>query len=112
MSDLITPADLARFVHPVPEGAVIPALTPYVFRTTTAALSFRAHGQPDAVVQGDPDGGDVHRWTAEPIPEPPLAELALAEQARNLRGRAWSTADLDQLAVIVAELAERIEADR
>lgn len=63
MSD-ITPADLAKFIHPVPEGATIPAGTEYVLRRggnlclVTLAYDY---------VAANPFQS---RWTADPIPAP------------------------------------------
>ena len=103
----ITPADLARFVHPVPVGATIPAGTPYAYRIDKDALRLRADGWTDPTEQR---GIDSARWTAEPLPAP---EPTLAERVRSLtRGRVWSPSDLDQLVLIVAELAEKVEGDR
>ena len=102
MSD-ITPADLAKFVHRVPVGATIPAETRY------ASLNFGCitgpmHSHADQILAGA-------YWTAEPIPAP---EPSLAERARTLNSVARMNSDvtLGQLALIVAELAERIEAER
>ena len=103
MSD-ITPADLAKFVHRVPVGAIIPAGTEYVikrggsFCLVTLAYDYVA------------DNPFTSRWTADPIPAP---VPTLAERVRSLtRGRVWSPSDLDQLTLIVAELAEKVEGVR
>ena len=104
MSDL-TPADLAKFVHPVPVGAVIPAGTEYVvgraagFSLVTLAYDYAA------------DNPFTSRWTAEPIPapKPPLADRA---RAVAMTARMNSDVTLSNLALIVAELADRIEAER
>lgn len=65
----ITPADLARFIYPVPVGATIPAGTAWVNRETPATFTGpHLSGndfQPDA---------NTPRWTAEPI-EPPMPPL-------------------------------------
>ena len=103
MSD-ITPADLAKFVHRVPVGAIIPAGTEHVIRYGNG---FRRSITAHTCVQWE---GDLERWTAEPLPAP---EPTLAERVRSLtRGRVWSPSDLDQLVLIVAELAEKVEGDR
>ena len=52
---------------------------------------------------------DRPRWTAEPIPAP---EPTLAERARGVAGEFAPGGRFEQLAIIVAELAERIEAER
>ena len=104
MSD-ITPADLARFVHPVPVGATIPAGTGHAcgiglhFYVQTLAYDYV---QPQSSWQC---------WTAEPIaaPKPPLADRA---RAVAMTARMNSDVTLSNLATIVAELADRIEAER
>ena len=63
MSD-ITPADLAKFIHRVPVGAVIPAGTPYAYRIDRDAVRLRADGWADPTEQ---KSIDADRWTAEPI---------------------------------------------
>lgn len=99
----ITPADLAKFIHPVPEGAVIPADTEFA-RPVGGALWVSSC--PNDLTQPP---GDRPRWTAEPIPAP---EPTLAERARGVAGEFAPGGHFEQLALIVAELAERIEADR
>ena len=100
----ITPADLAKFVHRVPDGAVIPANTEYAWRDGSAVrLSFYVR---DITQQLD----EVARWTVEPIPAAP--EPSLAEKARALLVEPtadWSPAGV-RLIHIVAKLAESIEA--
>ena len=104
MSDL-TPADLVKFVHPVPLGATIPAGTPYAYRAV-AQIGIRSHGMPYESTQVD---ASVSRWTAEPLtapkPEPTLPERAhsLAEEA--IPGSYWH-----RVTVLVAELVEKVEA--
>ena len=100
----ITPADLAKFTHLVPVGATIPAGTEYVVgRAAGVSLVTLAYDY-------TADNPFTSRWTAEPIPAP---EPTLAERVRSLtRGRVWSPSDLDQLTLIVAELAEKVEGDR
>ena len=39
----ITPADLARFIHPVPVGAIIPAGMEYAWRNDNAIERGRGH---------------------------------------------------------------------
>ena len=96
----ITPADLAKFIHRVPVGAVIPADTEFVVGssgTFTLVELRRDFMQPQDALP---------RWTAEPIPAPE----SLAEKARRLGGDYPGDSWGRQLATIVAELAERIEA--
>ena len=62
-----TPADLAKFIHPVPVGATIPAGTPYR-RDVGRILSFWLDGTSVPVTQESDT--DILRWTAEPIPAP------------------------------------------
>ena len=64
MSADITPAGLAKFVHRVPVGAVIPAGTPYAYRIDRDAVRLRADGWADPTEQ---KSIDADRWTAEPI---------------------------------------------
>ena len=100
----ITPADLARFVHRVPVGAIIPAGTEFAY---SAARVVCVPTPPvSAITQ---TATCVERWTAEPIPAP---EPTLAERVRALLGEPtadWSPAGV-RLIRIVAEMAERIEA--
>ena len=70
MSD-ITPADLAKFVHRVPVGAVIPAGTPYAYRAG-AQIGIRSQGMPYESTQVT---GSWPRWTAEPIRTPEQQRL-------------------------------------
>ena len=99
----ITPADLAKFIYRVPVGATIPADTRY------ASLNFGCvtgpmHSYADQKILGGT------YWTAEPIPAP---ELTLAQRARALIPHdlhEWPDMAITSLAVLVAELAERIEA--
>ena len=105
MNDL-TPAYLAKFVHPVPEGATIPAGTEYAWLESYGKrLSVHRAIFTEDITQLP---GDRPRWTAEPIPAP---EPTLAERARGV-GDGLPGGRFEQLALIVAELAERIEADR
>ena len=71
MSADITPADLAKFIHPVPVGAVIPAGTPYAYRAG-AQIGIRSQGMPYESTQVD---ASVARWTAEPIRTPEQQRL-------------------------------------
>ena len=72
MSD-VTPADLAKFVHPVPIGARFPMHVEF--------MEFRESGDyfrgpfnfPDATAIQQPD--DPKRWTAEPILTPEQQRL-------------------------------------
>lgn len=88
MSTRLTPADLAKFVHPVPVGAVIPAATRHAVRAgdglTVMSMAFDHEQTP----------GAVDRWTAEPTLTPEHARLeaeyakacekaAAAERERN-----------------------------
>lgn len=66
----ITPADLAKFIHPVPVGAVIPAATEHAVRNRdgdTFIVMTTAYDHEQAP-------GALDRWTAEPLaaPKPPL----------------------------------------
>ena len=104
MSD-ITPADLAKFVHPVPVGATIPAGMEHVAgRDGNFFLGTLAYDH-------EQTPGALDRWTAEPIPAP---EPSLAKRARvaAMTARINSDVTLSNLALIVAELADRIEAER
>ena len=92
----VTPADFAKFAHRVPDGAVIPACT-YYARLDGMAVRLAVFTRDITQLPGE-----VARWTAEPIPAP---VSTLAERARALAVDAG-----DQLALLVAELAERIEA--
>lgn len=64
----ITPADLARFVHPVPVGATIPAGMEWVNREGDALTGPHSHTRPFV------SRPEMTRWTAEPLaaPKPPL----------------------------------------
>ena len=97
----VTPADFAKFAHRVPDGAVIPACTYYAWLNGMAVHL--------AVFTRDITQlpGEVARWTAEPIsaPEPSLAEKARAIAKEGAPGGSFAN-----LALLVAELAERIEA--
>ena len=73
MSD-ITPADLAKFVHRVPVGAIIPAGTEYVVgRAAGVSLVTLAYDY-------TADNPFTSRWTVEPIPAP---EPSLAERGES-----------------------------
>ncbi len=102
MSD-ITPADLARFVHRVPDGATIPAGTEYAVLIEDGLYTLKAGA--------DLRPGRYHCWTAEPIAAP---KQSLADRARAvaMTARINSDVTLSNLALIVAELAETIEAER
>ena len=74
----ITPTDLARFIHPVPVGAIIPAGMEYAWRNSDNAIE-RGRGHTDLAQAShgwSADGMDFEpfRWTAEPLaaPKPPL----------------------------------------
>ena len=99
----ITPADLTRFIYEVPVGATIPAGTEFAVLINGGLFI--------DTLDYDREVAESHeRWTAEPTPPP---EPTLAERVRSLtRGRVWSPSDLDQLTLIVAELAEKVEGDR
>ena len=99
MNDL-TPADLAKFIYRVPVGATIPAGTEYAWRNGMAVW-LSVFGRDITQL-----AGEITRWTAEPIP----ASESLAEKARRLGGDYPGDSWGRQLASIVAELAERIEA--
>lgn len=68
MSDL-TPADLAKFVHPVPVGATLPAGTQYVRRHDSASKPNTFVGPLSESIDLPLTAGD-YAWTAEPIPAP------------------------------------------
>lgn len=103
----ITPADFAKFTHRVPDGAVIPANTEYVWLD---GMSLRLAVHIRYITQLP---GEVARWTAEPIPAPteqiPMPAPTLAERARVVARRSAAGSNFDQLAAIVAELADRLE---
>ena len=100
MTDL-TRADLAKYIYPIPNGAVVPVGTPYV-----AASGFIFAVSQSEFTQGNP-GATSPRWTAEPIPAP---EPTLAEKARAIAEEGAPGGSFTNLARLVAELAERIEA--
>lgn len=52
--------------YPVPEGAVIPAGTPYILRTSTGSIGYYAHGAAEVIPS---PVAQSHR-TLEPLPEP------------------------------------------
>lgn len=67
----LTPADLARFIHPVPVGAVIPAATEHAVRTRdgdTFTVMTMAYDHEQAP-------GALDRWTADPIWTPERQRL-------------------------------------
>ena len=101
MSAGITPADLAKFIHRVPVGATIPAGVEHAVGssgTISLATVSRDYEMPfDA----------LPRWTAEPVLTP---EPTLTEQARAIAREGVPSSAFDRLARLVAELAERIEA--
>jgi len=101
----ITPAYLAKFVHPVPEGATIPAGTEYAWQSGSGI--YQTIFTQDITQLP----GDRPRWTADPIP---ATRPTLADRARKVAHAAERDCDegVYDLAAIVAELAERIEADR
>ena len=65
MSD-ITPADLAKFVHRVPDGAVIPARTEYAFAFDAASGPERVMVATADIHQGAPCAENP-RWTTDRI---------------------------------------------
>lgn len=120
----ITPADLARFAHPVPVGATIPAGMKFVRRYMD--------GSPIPALAGpithdfDIEAGYSPLWTAEPLsaPKPPLTERVqeFAEEVLAAPPVGFSSVVLDvenqqnrwiaEAASILAEIAERLDADR
>ena len=118
----ITPADLARFVHPVPVGAVIPAATEHAVRIrsggpiTVMTMAYDHEQRP----------GALDRWTAEPpaSPKPPLAERVreFASEVLAAPPVGFSSVILDvenqqnrwiaEAAALLAEIAERLDAGR
>ena len=98
-----TPAVLAQFVHRVPDGVTLPAGTEVLLGPTRRRpdhwIGPRRLQSARAVTA---DGREY--WTRVPVPEPvPSAPLTLAQIARR-------SVYFDELAEVVAELAERIEA--
>lgn len=119
----ITPADLAKFIHPVPVGATIPAGTE-VMEFTRIHGHFRGpfrYTHTYAQLADDPP-----RWTAEPLaaPKPPLTERVreFASEVLNAPPVGFPSVVLDtenqqnrwiaEAASILAEIAERLDADR
>ena len=99
MTDNLTPADLAGYVHPVPVGAIIPAGTKYAVGLDgnfwLATLDYD-HKQTSE---------SLPHWTAEPFSGPtPLADQVRATVVA--RG-----SNLERLTLIVAELAEKVEVE-
>lgn len=120
----ITPADLARFVHPVPVGATIPAGMKFCYQKASGAitgpLTRTLAGADVSVAEQTP------YWTAEPIPapKPPLTERAreFANEVLAAPPVGFSSVILDtenqqnrwiaEAASILAEIAERLDAGR
>ena len=104
MTDL-TPADLAKFIHPVPIGARFPMGLEFVNWNEQEGgyLAGPFHFGDSTWFQ---TAEDPPRWTAEPI----LAPESLAEKARAIAEEGAPGGSFDQLARLVAELAECIEA--
>ena len=119
----ITPADLARFIHPVPVGATIPAHME-VMEYNRIHGHFRGPFRYTHAYTQLAD--DPPRWTAEPLtaPKPPLTERVreFAEEVLNAPPVGFSSVFLDtenqqnrwiaEAASILAEIAERLDAGR
>ena len=102
MTDL-TPADLAKFVHPVPVGATIPAGVDYALRFATGRIGIETESYDHEVTDKS------FRWTAEPLTAPKPAPT-LAERAHSLAEEAIPGSYWHRVTVLVAELAEKVEA--
>ena len=118
----ITPADLARFVHPVPVGARFPMGLEFAdLRDDYIRGPFHFPDSSRVQLADDPP-----RWTAEPLtaPKPPLTERVreFAEEVLNAPPVGFSSVFLDtenqqnrwiaEAASILAEIAERLDAGR
>lgn len=118
----ITPADLARFVHPVPVGATIPAGTE-VMEISRIGGYFRG---PFRYMHTTQLADEPPRWTAEPLaaPKPPLTERVreFASEVLAAPPVGFSSVVLDtenqqnrwiaEAASFLAEIAERLDAGR
>ena len=105
MTDL-TPADLAKFVHRVPVGATIPLGMEFCYQKSAGPIVGPLRRTIDGA--GVPATDATPYWTAEPIPEPTLAQRARALIPHDLYG--WPDLAITSLAILVAELAEKVEA--
>lgn len=110
MTDL-TPADLAKFVHPVPVGATIPAGMEYAVVIDDGL--YVTSSMADHAPRG------FRCWTAEPLaaPKPPLTERIreFANEVLNAPAVGFSSTQnrwIAEAASILAEIAERLDADR
>ena len=104
MTDNLTPADLAGYVHPVPVGAIIPAGTEHVVLTDDGSFSLRTYAH-----DSGQEVGYLPRWTAEPFSAP--GPTPLADQVRALATVVARGSNLERLTLIVAELAEKVEGE-
>ena len=102
MTNNLTPADLAGYVHPVPVGAIIPAGTKYAvglddnFWISTMDYDYKQTSE------------SLPHWTTEPSAPGPTP---LADQVRALATVVARGSNLERLTLIVAELAEKVEGE-